>query len=196
MLKEELFDIKSFIGGWYIDKLLCDALVDFHEANKDKVVQGTVGKRIVDKSTKDSLDLRCRPNGHPVIKEYQQQLQKCLDLYLERYESANNVNYFAVHENIAIQKYEKKGGFKKWHCENQGYPGNIQRYLVFMTYLNDVKDGGTEFKYQKIKTEAIKGLTLIWPAFFTHTHKGVISNEDEKYIITGWYSFNGEEQND
>ena len=33
-----------------------------------------------------------------------------------------------------------------------------------MTYLNDVKDGGTEFMYQNIKTQAEKGLTLIWPS--------------------------------
>jgi hypothetical protein len=29
-----------------------------------------------------------------------------------------------------------------------------------MTYLNDVPDGGTEFKYQKIISPAKKGLTL------------------------------------
>ena len=61
--------------------------------------------------------------------------------------------------------------------------------LVFMTYLNDVLDGGTEFKYQKLITKAKKGLTLIWPSDFTHTHKGQISNTSEKYIITGWFSY-------
>jgi hypothetical protein len=58
-----------------------------------------------------------------------------------------------------------------------------------MTYLNDVPDAGTEFKYQKITTQAKKGLTIIWPSDWTHTHKGQISDVNEKYIITGWYSF-------
>ena len=58
-----------------------------------------------------------------------------------------------------------------------------------MTYLNDVKDGGTEFLYQNLKTKAEKGLTLIWPSAWTHTHKGIISPTKEKYIITGWYAF-------
>ena len=58
-----------------------------------------------------------------------------------------------------------------------------------MTYLNDVEDGGTEFKHQDITTPAEKGLTLIWPSGWTHVHRGQISNRKEKYIITGWYAF-------
>ena len=57
-----------------------------------------------------------------------------------------------------------------------------------MTYLNDVDDGGTEFLYQNLITPAEKGLTLIWPAGFTHTHRGVVSQTKTKYIATGWYS--------
>jgi hypothetical protein len=56
-------------------------------------------------------------------------------------------------------------------------------------YLNNVKKAGTEFKYQGIKTECKKGLTLIWPSAFTHTHRGIINKKNEKYIITGWYSY-------
>ena len=57
-----------------------------------------------------------------------------------------------------------------------------------MTYLNDVPDGGgTEFAYYpELKVNAKKGLTLLWPTDFTHTHRGVIS-QHEKYIITGWF---------
>ena len=58
-----------------------------------------------------------------------------------------------------------------------------------MTYLNDVDDGGTEFMHQNIITPAVKGLTLIWPADWTHAHRGVISKTKEKYIITGWFSY-------
>ena len=58
-----------------------------------------------------------------------------------------------------------------------------------LSYLNNNPDGCTYFKYQQIKTPAEKGLTLIWPSDFTHTHKGEISNKEEKYIITGWLGF-------
>jgi hypothetical protein len=55
-----------------------------------------------------------------------------------------------------------------------------------MTYLNNIVNGGTIFKYQKITTPSKKGLTLIWPPDFTHTHKGQIVDK-EKMIITGWF---------
>lgn len=58
-----------------------------------------------------------------------------------------------------------------------------------MTFLNNCKNGGTQFKYQNLTIPAKKGLTLIWPAEWTHTHKGQISIEEEKYIITGWFNF-------
>ena len=56
-----------------------------------------------------------------------------------------------------------------------------------MTYLNDIPNGGgTEFKfYPDFKVNAKKGLSLMWPTDFTHTHRGVVS-EYEKYIVTGW----------
>lgn len=59
-----------------------------------------------------------------------------------------------------------------------------------MTYLNTVTDeGGTEFLNQELKISAEKGKTVIWPADWTHTHRGVASPTQEKYIITGWLSF-------
>lgn len=59
-----------------------------------------------------------------------------------------------------------------------------------MLYLNNVPDGGTEFKYQNIILKAKKGDLVIWPAEFTHLHKGVISKTKEKYIATGWFNIN------
>ena len=56
-----------------------------------------------------------------------------------------------------------------------------------MTYLNDVTDaGGTEFCHQNLIVQPKKGLTLIWPADWTFTHRGVPSPTQEKIITTGW----------
>ena len=76
-----------------------------------------------------------------------------------------------------------------WHYERNSYQSD-QRALVFMTYLNDVDDGGeTEFKFQNIKFKPERGKTLIWPTDFTHTHRGVVSKTEHKYITTGWINF-------
>ena len=58
-----------------------------------------------------------------------------------------------------------------------------------MTYLNDVPDGGTEFLYQQLTIKARKGKTVIWPANYTHPHRGQISHKHEKYIMTGWLGY-------
>ena len=57
-----------------------------------------------------------------------------------------------------------------------------------MTYLTDTPNGGTEFLYQNMQTESVKGTTLLWPAYWTHTHRGIISKTHRKEIITGWFS--------
>ena len=59
-----------------------------------------------------------------------------------------------------------------------------------MTYLNTIDDGGgTEFILQNLVASAKQGLTLIWPAGWTHYHRGIVSNTQIKYIITGWLCF-------
>ena len=92
-----------------------------------------------------------------------------------------------VRDGMLIQKYLPNQGFKLWHYENScANERTVTRQLVFMTFLNDVPGGGTEFYFQNKTIEAKKGKTLIWPAGFTHVHKGQISKKHVKYIITGW----------
>ena len=56
-----------------------------------------------------------------------------------------------------------------------------------MTYLNNVDKGGsTYFKHYDLEINPKQGATLIWPAEWTHAHKGNIIKEGSKYIITGW----------
>ena len=191
MLKEKKLDKNSFIGGWYLNNNLCDELIDYYYYNEKYARQGVIGtNKEVNNNTKESMDLSVGArNADNVIGVYQFNLQKCLQQYLTKYEYANETKRFTIDENYQFQKYPINGGFKKWHFENTGRDHHALRHLVFMTYLNDVEDGGTEFYYQGIKTKAEKGLTLIWPAQWTHTHRGIISTTKEKMIITGWYSF-------
>jgi len=192
MIKKEKFLYNSFIGGWYIPNQICDDLIDYFKKNKQRHIEGTIGYKEnakVDKNVKDSIDLGIDPSTsfYP-FNEYMKNLQICLNEYLKKYPDANNSARFNINQFYNIQYYPSKAGFKKWHYESMDKDSS-KRNLVFMTYLNDVKNAGTEFKYQKIKTECKKGLTLIWPSSFTHTHRGIINKKNEKYIITGWYSY-------
>jgi hypothetical protein len=59
-------------------------------------------------------------------------------------------------------------------------------------YLNDVEHGGeTEFLYQKRRVSAKTGRVVIWPAGYTHVHRGNPPLSGEKYLLTGWLEFMG-----
>ena len=191
-MKEYDIDHNSFIGGSYIPEDVCDQIIDFWNKNESLQVPGIVGNSGAI-SNDDKVKKCTQMNVQPFPRElslYELHLQETLNNYIKKYKWADFVNTYQVIEKLSIQHYKPGEGFYKWHTENTGYSYNLNRHLVFMTYLNDVENGGTEFyHFPDLKIQARKGLTLIWPAGWTHTHKGVISNVDEKYIITGWYSF-------
>jgi len=190
-MKEYKTKYNSFIGGWFIPKEICKNIINYFEKNREKAVAGCFGKDSllkIDKNIKDSIDLRIENTYfEPPFDQYRIYLQNCLNEYIKKYSDANECERFNA-DPYNIQYYPAKGGFKRWHSESTS-KDTSKRHLVFMTYLNDVKDAGTEFKYQKIKTECKQGLTLIWPSSFTHTHRGIINKKYEKYIVTGWFSF-------
>jgi hypothetical protein len=85
-----------------------------------------------------------------------------------------------------IQKTEIGGGYHIWHCEN-GARAQLTRVGVWMLYLNDVEEGGeTEFLYQHKRFKPKTGTLVIWPAGYTHTHRGNPPLSNTKYIVTGW----------
>lgn len=95
---------------------------------------------------------------------------------------------------INLQKYVRgEGGYFAWHTEvSPSDPSGekLHRVLPFMAYLNDVEDGGeTEFYYQELRVKPVRGTLLIWPAYFTHTHRGLTPRSGDKYILTGWILF-------
>ena len=68
-----------------------------------------------------------------------------------------------------------------------------RRQFVVQVYLNDDFDGGErEFLYQERREEAVAGDVLIFPASFTHTHRGNPPLGGTKYIATSWGVIQGE----
>ena len=191
-MKEYDIDHNSFIGGSYIPEDVCDQIIDFWNKNESLQVPGIVGNSGAI-SNDDKVKKCTQMNVQPFPRElslYELHLQETLNNYIKKYKWSDFVNTYQVIEKLSIQHYKPGEGFYKWHTENTGYSYNLNRHLVFMTYLNDVENAGTEFYYfPDLNIQAKKGLTLIWPAGWTHTHRGVISDVDEKHIITGWFNF-------
>jgi prolyl 4-hydroxylase len=178
---------ESFIGQGWISPKLCDELI-YNFENKYYKQPGAIGDGVKEdfkKSTDAHLD-----NMDNEIPEYTGELSNIINTYISKYSPyMTDISPYGFIEGCNIQRYSPGEGFYEYHHERGG-PGILtNRVLVWMTYLNNVEDGGTEFLYQGIKTEAKKGLTLIWPTDFTHVHRGIISNSRTKYIITGWLSW-------
>jgi hypothetical protein len=193
-MREHLVNSENnFICGWYLENTsVCDEMIDLHKKSKTKLPGSFLISNMttVDKTIKDSVDITLTIDSN-IGFIYAQNLQYCVDKYIQKYPWCNKYARWNIIEPINIQYYPPAGGFHIFHTERMAGTFPISgRHLVFMTYLNDVTDDGeTEFLHQQLKIKPEKGLTLIWPADWTFTHRGVASLTQEKYITTGWFNY-------
>jgi hypothetical protein len=182
----------NFIGAWFLDDIsICDKLIEYYESLPERHRDGGLGyKGIVDTDKKKCREIHLK-HEEVLVSHYLSSLQKVCDEYIKKYPFCNANSPWKVVYSVKIQKYDPGDAYYVWHCERGGVrlPSGT-RHLVFMTYLNDVTDAGeTEFFHQKLKVRPQKGLTLIWPSDWTHTHRGVTSMTQTKYIMTGWFNY-------
>ena len=191
MREHPINNLNNFIGGWYHDDVdFCDDVIKYHQES-DAVVQGRYGNNLIDLSVKDSLDCYVDPAPSGMFIKYVDWLTRITKEYVSKYPKCNEYSEWAIAEGFTIKKYNKGSAFHAWHSERiTAQMPKAARHLVFLTYLNDIQDAGeTEFFHQEIKIKPEKGLTIIWPADWTFTHRGLPSPSEEKYIINGWYHF-------
>ncbi len=119
----------------------------------------------------------------PMYRAYSQLCDLALKHYFERYPILKQGRY--VHLNCKFQRTKPGEGYHTWHYENSG--DSRYRKLVTMLYLNDVEEGGeTEFLYLHRRVQPRQGRLLIFPAGFTHTHRGNPPLSGDKFILTSW----------
>ena len=118
-------------------------------------------------------------------------IQKNLDLYVEEHKFLKTLYApWGISENYNLQKYLPGQAYYPEHMEHGKDDYDCKRILAWMIYLNDVKDGGeTYWPQQDFKKSARTGDLCIWPAGWTHSHYGIVSKTETKYVVTGWCSF-------
>lgn len=125
---------------------------------------------------------------HDIVKEFYSTLHEKYLLYSEKYEIMKELASHSP-KGMCIQRTRPDQGYHIWHCESSGLASS-SRVLAYTLYLNNVTTGGeTEYIYQKTKIAPEQGLLVLWPAFFTHPHRGNPPYSNDKYIITGWYTY-------
>jgi len=178
-----------FIGCYKLeDKLINDILKwkdDQKHLGEEQVLQNKksndVSKRCV------QWDIANNFYYHP-WQHYTTALKTCFEKYFKKFPNSRLMHGGLELETYNLQHYRPSEGFYMWHKENNGEPAVLHRHLVFMTYLTTTPNAGTEFQTQNLTVPCEKGVTLVWPAPWTHTHRGQISLTHEKTIVTGWLS--------
>ena len=183
-----------FIGCWNLENnKLCNEIINLFENNKNLQIQGISDKGI-DPKTKKTTDITITPNDlkkpkFEILKKYIGELHKCFLDYQNQWPFLKSMLKTVYVPSFNIQKYFQGDHFAALHTERSSLP-TLHRLLAWMTYLNDVDDGGqTNFSHYGIKINPETSKTLIWPAEWTHAHTGEVLKSGTKYIVTGWIHF-------
>lgn len=108
--------------------------------------------------------------------------------YKIKYPEIDEITLWNFHPDYNVQRYKPNEGYFQPHCEVTS-TSVMARVLVWMYYLNDVNNGGTRFTNYDLNIDAKEGRLVLWTPYWTHTHHGIISSTQTKYIATGWFSF-------
>ena len=166
----------------------CKLIID--DINSSDLEPGVIMGNVVNKEKKDSLDVpRNFIDYSPTSIIIGSALHPCKEDYIKKHPQLSKIHGWDVDTQYNLQKYNPGQGYHVSHCENAGGIA-MTRVLAWMIYLNTVNDGGgTSFDNYNIQTLAVEGSLLIWPAYWTHFHHGIISPTETKYIATGWCSY-------
>lgn len=192
--------IDKFIGVYeeIFSSEFCQSVIDYHERateagfvmTRQQSESGTL------KTQKDSNDLYMHHEDcvsligtKVIVKQFKEAFNTIIyPNYINEFDALKSCS--PMHTNyIKVQKTQIGGGYHIWHHETDS-KDTSNRVLAWMVYLNDVEEGGeTEFLYQHMRIKPTTGTFVIWPAGFTHTHRGNPPLSGNKYIMTGWVEY-------
>lgn len=188
--------MSDFIGVYKnaFSKPFCDLVIDhFEKADKAGFTQNRQKTDGEARNRKDDVALFGHDvNGLPLVGAFSRQFYdkfwSCHADYVSRFSVLDTEAAQGVY-SIKVQRTQVGGGYHVWHFESDSRT-TCNRTLAWMVYLNDVEKGGeTEFLYQHERLQAEQGTLVIWPASFTHAHRGNPPLSNTKYVITGWVEF-------
>ena len=172
-----------------LSKEVCNDMISWFE---NKVSTGSAGKNYANISKfgrKDSSISLCQEfsSFRPFYDKINSILHKHARDSLKKW--GEGFGYYLI-TGYKFQKSTKGGGYTHWHSEvpifNPKWEGFRERFATWSFYLNDTDTGYTDFMHQKLSIKPETGKLVMWPAYFTHTHRANPDLKEDKYIITGW----------
>lgn len=152
----------------------CDIIINYF---KDKTIKETSENGINYAFFKEE--------DYKTLSFLQNKIKNLIDNYIKKYDELMFIDNFLL--NDFRFKHLKPGNFfKKWHSEQS--TKNKGRIFCLQIYLSD-HNCGTEFYNGKVVLSK-RGRSVIFPAYFTHTHKGQMCPEyKDRYLLGGYANF-------
>ena len=181
-----------------LDKEVCNGMISWYE---NKVSTGSTEKNYTNTSKfgrKDSSISLCQQfdSFKPFYNKINSIIHEHVERYFKKWRIEGNTHNYNI-TGYKLQKSTKGGGFTTWHSELDilrlspiDFFKSCRRFGVWMVYLNNTDSGYTDFMHQKLSVKPETGKLVIWPAYFTHTHRANPDLKEDKYIITGWLESN------
>ena len=170
---------------------LCSAFVEWYNAMSEQgltmssmqdmsVRRGTIRKDEVIHIPR-GVPQHCFPDG--MCQALWPNILECVNEY-------NNIYFIdrpITSDNFKAHRVHLSGGYHEWHHEHiHDLP---YRILAWHLTLEAPEMGGeTEFLYQSTRVDPKVGQLAIWPAGFTHKHRGNPPLEGQKTYLTGWFT--------
>ena len=121
-----------------------------------------------------------------LLEEFTRNVWTQYDKYAKEYAIISTLVRHFISPTVRIQKTPPGGGYHIWHSDN-GDMYTSRRIIVVNLYLNTVEEGGeTEFLYQHKRVPPVQGTMVLFPASWTHVHRGNPPLAGNKYIATSW----------
>ena len=173
----------NFISEFKTDVNFNYILEHFHYINDNAWINRNQGQEGVRDSVIFLHDGYHDTLSKRIFTEYCQLTGHALNLYIKKYTIL--ANRPLEHTKCKLQRTRPGEGYHTWHFEDG--PDYPYRKLITMLYINDDYEAGeTEFIYQQTRINPVAGKFLIFPASWTHTHRGNQPLNGDKYILTSW----------
>jgi len=166
----------------------CKNLIEWFNTHTHLQKKGTVGQ---ERESLNNLEICICVKEHDDFYGLGHALKKGINNFIATYPYTDKyLGKWRLDLAMQLMKYKPNQYYSSIHCENDGLPSQCYRAFAWMIFLNTIKKGGgTKFMYQNIIAKPVAGDFYMWPAGWTHLHRGVNAPKETKYIITGWCSY-------
>jgi len=196
--EDRQISLDQFIGIFpnAINDDLCSEFVNYFNAiseqgltisaKEESGVPGTIRKDEVI-HIPGGLPVESFPKG--LCKPLWKNISECFHIYFNEYSIDRSMTSYT----FKVHRVQLSGGYHEWHHEHS-YDAPY-RALAWHLNLEVPKMGGeTEFLFQSMRVEPRVGQLTIWPAGFTHKHRGNPPLEGQKTYLTGWFELDKVEE--